>query len=507
MDRSFSIFFTSDIHGYFSDIDYVSGKRRAGGLSNCASSFRHDGNSLILDGGDTIQGSPFTYYYHKVPHDGPYLPAQVMNAAGVQFITLGNHDFNYGVSQIETYLSQLNATCLCANVEGIRGVEKTAVVTLDNGLRIGLTGVTSHYVKNWEPPENLEGVRVLNAFPAAEEAWKTLQDQNVDVTVCIYHGGFERDVRTDEILSETDENQGWRMCRELGFDLILTGHQHLKLENLEFSGTHTCQCPDKATGFIRVDAEVPDNRQEKSRFVSRFEPAGEERAPEVWSILAEEEAKAGEWLDRPVGHLDVPLQPLLHVIMAAKGSWIANFFNQVQLAASGADISVTCLGNTVKGFSREVSIRDVVSSYVFPNTLKTILVDRSVLKSALERCAEYFSIGEDRELTVSEAFQKPIVQHFNYDYFSGIETVIDIRNPAGQRVVSIRYQGKELEDGRQLKLCLNNYRATGAGGYPCYRGCPVIREQTEEISEMIMDYVSSHPLIRVDRKQWLKVIK
>ena len=96
--------------------------------------------------------------------------------------------------------------------------------------------------------------------------------------------------------------------------------------------------------------------------------------------------------------------------MAENGSLIANFFNQVQLEASGADLSVTSLANVVKGFNKQVTIRDVVATYVFPNTLQTLQVDRRVLKAGLERCAEYFELDEAGKLQVGQSFLKPIVR-------------------------------------------------------------------------------------------------
>jgi len=111
MKRKFTISYTSDIHGFFSDTDYSTGKTHAEGLCRCSCLFDRDKNSIVIDGGDTLQGSPFTYWYHKQKSGLQYLPAQIMNAAGYHFVTLGNHDFNYGKAVIEQFVEQLNAVC------------------------------------------------------------------------------------------------------------------------------------------------------------------------------------------------------------------------------------------------------------------------------------------------------------------------------------------------------------------------------------------------------------
>ena len=506
-NRSFAISYTSDIHGYFSNIDYASGKELASGLCNCAGLFARGENTLIIDGGDTLQGSPFTCYYQKNRRAGDYIPAQVMNAAGYQFITLGNHDFDFGVGQIEEYLAQLNARCLCANIEGIRGVEKTAVVTMENGLRVGLTGVTSHFVSCWEPPENLKGITVKNAFEAAAEAYDFLSAAGTDITVCIYHGGFENDVVSGREIFHTDENQGYRICRELGYDVLLAGHQHLQIDGGDLFGTHICQPPDKARGFLRLEVDVPDpDSDKKIKTVSHFVPAGEKRDESIWHVLASAEEQAARWLDRPVGYLDVPLTPEDSLSMALHGSLIANFFNQIQKEVTGADLSVTSLANAVPGFLENVSIRDVVSNYIFSNTLKVIAVDRHVIVAALERCAAYFELDEYGNPCISSTFLYPVPQHYNYDYFSGIQAVFNLRKPVGERVTSVLWQGRELDASQKLTLCVNSYRASGAGGYPVYPSCPVLSEQNREIVEIIMDYVGSHQRILVDKTKWLTVL-
>ena len=503
MNRNLTICFTSDIHGYFSDMDYAQGVAGSTGLSRCASTFPDDGNTLILDGGDTLQGSPLVYWLNRNPVEGARVSARAMSLAGYDFITLGNHDFNFGKQALETYIDNLEARCISANVEGVRGVERTAVVKLQNGLRVGITGVTTHFVNLWEKTENLVGIRVNDAFTAAKEALEELKQAQVDLTVCIYHGGFENDLETGELLSSTGENQAYRICRELDFDILLTGHQHQPKAGLELFGTHACQAPDRGKQYVRIDITVSEEGDvaAQSRMVTPGAP--EEGLAAFLAPLDEENAI---FLDQPVGELDISLEPGDHMEMAVNGSLIANFFNQVQLEVSGADLSVSSLANVVKGFNRQVTVRDVVATYVFPNTLKTLRVNRRILKAGLERSAEYFDLDEYGQLQVGRSFLMPIIQHYNYDYMSGLEVTMDVRKPIGDRVVSMRYQGKELEEDRMLTLCMNDYRATGTGGYPFYAQCELVKDQPTEISQMIIEYLDMHKSIVVDRKQWLKVI-
>ena len=501
--KQLTIYFTSDVHGYFSPVDYPTGEHADTGLANCMCRFQNDGNTLIIDGGDTLQGSPFTYYLHKNGLESPCVPAQIMNCAGYDFFTLGNHDFNYGQDYLRRYIRDMDARCLCANVQGLEGMQDYAIVTLQNGLRVGLTGIVTHHVNIWERPENLTGLTITEPVPAAAAALAAMKAEHVDITVCIYHGGFECDLDTGAAQTDSDENQGYRICRELDFDVLLTGHQHIPIAPRRVRNTYICQTPDKARQFARMELTLDSG---SLAMTGSLEAPGSQTDPSAAALLAPLDAAAARWLDTPVGHLDIPLLPQAHIVMAEQGSGIANFFNQVQLAASGADISCTSLGNEVKGFQRDITVRDVVATYIYPNTLQTLHVTRPVLKAALERCAQYFSLRPDGALEVSQDFLKPKVEHYNYDYFSGIHVTMDVRRPVSQRVTSIRYQGEELPEGKTLTLCMNNYRASGTGGYECFRDCEKVSELPTEISELIMDYVLAHGSLTVDKTRWLTVL-
>lgn len=498
--KDLKIYFTSDMHGYFSPIDYGTNKKIQSGMINCASEYLKKENTLIIDGGDTLQGSPFTYYLHKNGDLEPSIGAKLMNLAGYDYITLGNHDFNYGQKVLNEYLSALDAKCLCCNVKGVKNVYEYDIIE-KNGLKIGLTGAVTHFVNLWEKKENLVGIEIKEPLEDLKRIEKIFEENKVDLKICIYHGGFEKDVDTGVLLSDTKENQAYEICESLSYDILLTGHQHIGIENKKVINTYTCQTPDKARQYIEMDVDLKNKLDVTSKLVN----PGTYLKKEMLDYVEPYEEECSKWLDVPVGFLDEKLEPKDKLDMAINGSYIANFFNQVQLASSGADISGTSLANEVKGFEKEVTIRDVVATYIYPNTLETLVVDRATLKKGLEKSAEYFEI-EDGKLKIADSFLKPKVAHYMYDFISGIDVTFDITRKIGDRVTSIIYKGKELDDNTKLTYCMNNYRAGGTGGYEFYLDCPKAKSQPTEIAEMIMDYISTNKNITVDKKNYVKVI-
>ena len=391
MEQTLKIYFTSDVHGYFYPTTYGDLKRKDLGLFSFARDFKKDENTLVIDGGDILQGSAFAYYCRQ-KSGSPQAIADIMNDCGYDYYTLGNHDFNYGMDYQNAYIEAHHGACVCQNVvdEAGRACHPYVIHTLGNGLRVGIVGIVTDYVNVWERKENLAGICITDPFEAAKEALLHLKKE-VDITLCIYHGGFECDLKTGERLQKTTENVGYRICKELDFDILLTGHQHQAKAGLQLFGTYACQSPDRCRQCVRMDAEVSADGDvtAHSRLVEPGKP--DER---LAAFLAPLDAQNAVFLDQPLGELDIPLLPGDHMEMAENGSLIANFFNQVQLEASGADLSVTSLANVVKGFNKQVTIRDVVATYVFPNTLQTLQVDRRVLKAGLERCAEYFELDD-----------------------------------------------------------------------------------------------------------------
>lgn len=258
--KDLKIYFTSDLHGYVYPTDYVGRNEKNIGLLNIINHFNKDGNTLIIDGGDTIQGSPFTNYLSNSEFDIHPI-ATIMNTGGYDFITLGNHDFNYGKEYLKKYLNNLNANCLCTNV-----IDKTnelpilpyKIKTIENGLKVGLMGFTTDFITRWERPENIENIDIIDTFDSIKKHYDTVKEQ-CDVIIGVYHGGFEYDLESHKQLSTTKENIAYKICKEFDFDILLTGHQHLPIANMTLHGTHIAQTPHNGSKFLELKLTIDDN--------------------------------------------------------------------------------------------------------------------------------------------------------------------------------------------------------------------------------------------------------
>lgn len=501
-EKTLQIYFTSDLHAFIYPTDYRSQEERNIGLFKCANRFRKDGNTLIIDGGDVLQGSPLGAFCHDSQEDASSF-AEIMNCCGYDYVTLGNHDFNYGMAYLDSYLDALHARCVCQNALRDDGSVRfpSRIHILENGLRIGIVGIVTDHVNVWERPEHLTGLTITDPLSAAREALEALKGR-VDLTICVYHGGFERDLSTGRVLSRSTENIAYRLCQELDVDILLTGHQHMCIPGQSLFGTFVVQAPDSGKAFISLKTVVLNGHKS---YNSQAVAAGGVCDLMLLERFSAMEQGAQSWLDIVVGHLNHPLLPAPPLVMAAEGSAIADFFNEVQLCCSGAQLAATSLANEIAGFPQVVRRRDVLTAYPYTNTLTVLRVTGKILRQAMERSAEYFSINDDGLLCVADAFLKPKVEHYNYDYYAGVDYVIDVSKPVGQRIKELTYQGQEVADNDEFTICLNSYRASGAGGYPEYTQCQVLQEINMEMSDLILEFFKKIPEVSLQNHHYFRI--
>ncbi|MCR5669590.1 MAG: bifunctional metallophosphatase/5'-nucleotidase [Butyrivibrio sp.] len=493
------IVFTSDTHGHLYPVNYAQNCPETAGLFCVAEQITKDENTLVIDGGDSLQGTPLTMYYIEHRNEYGFHPiAEGFNAMGLDFYTLGNHDFNFGYDVILDYVKEMKATLVCANVEdkrGALGIKKSVVKVLGDGTRVGITGAVTGYVNVWEQKEHLTELEVTEPIPALKKELEELKGK-CDITVCIYHGGFEEDLKTGKLFSQTTENQACRISRELDFDILLTGHQHMAVEGVNIAGTHGVQPLDQAVTYCLVEADKKDEGWDiRSELVPVKDPGeGYQEIKKAHAFMDVLNQQIDKWLDEPIGCLENSIVPEGKLEAALNGSKVAAIFNQVELEFTGADFACTSLSNEPLGLEKDITVRDVLGIYQFANTVQVKGVTKSVLKEALERCAQYYDYDEQTgKVSVSKVFLRPKVEHYNYDFYAGLEYSFDITRPVGDRVVMLKkLDGTELSDDETYTLATSDYRATGTGGYECIGKCPVVRSYTDEMPDLLISFIKRH---------------
>lgn len=510
---TFQVLQTSDLHGYIYPFSYTSKLEEPIGLAKISSIVKklRTPNTILIDSGDTIQGSPITFYQSKKCVDKVNPMAKIFNYMRYDYVTIGNHDFNYGKEYLNNYITNLDSTILNCNLLNMKSKSPFTGISYDikkiDGVKIGIIGVTTHYITNWENSENIKGIEILDAFTQTKKTVELIRDK-VDFLIVNYHGGFERDLETNELLTlDTSENQGSKMINEIkGIDLLLTGHQHRSLKGIRNNTIYT-QPGFNGQSLSKVVIEYDKNSLSYDLIENCIVTLDTVKADnEVLRLVQETEDQTQEFLDTPVGHLDKDMLIIDQFEARINKHPLISLINHIQLQYSKADISLCGLGNSVSGFRKEITIRDVIGTYIYPNTLVVKELSGHVLKQALEKTAEFFDI-EDNEFTISDQFKYPKLQLYAYDMYDGIEYTINVSKPVGSRITTLTKDGQQLDLDKNYSVAMNSYRSTGGGDYFFIKNSKTIIDTQKEVIDLLLEYILDKNHIVISHTENIKVIK
>ncbi len=289
-----------------------------------------------------------------------------------------------------------------------------------------------------------------------------------------------------------------------GIDILLTGHQHREIAQTLDNGVTILQtgCNGHSVGKVKVIFEKTEQKWVKKNSYAQLLPVqGIEADKDVLSLVADYEEKTQKWLDQPIGiiHGDMRISDAMQTRL--QDHPFIEFINKIQMDIANVSISCTSLfHNTSPGFPKHVTMRDIVSNYIYPNTLKVIRVTGADIKDALELSASYFTLNKVGDIIVNPAFIEPKPAHYNYDMWEGISYVLNISKPIGERVESLQYKGATLDINEEYDVVMNNYRANGGGNFFMFQNKPVIKDIPTDMSELIANYILKHKKNRSNEK-------
>ena len=421
-----TILYTNDIHGHInpfrlSDFDILKGGFAS--LATYIKKIREEEKELIiLDAGDVYQGG-----IESAKSMGKEI-MQIMNDIGYTAITLGNHEFDYGIEHLKELknLSKfhfLNCNILNKNTGKLLDFVEPYIIVNIKGKKIGIIGLIMKNAKRIIMPKYTKDIEIVDPAESVKKYIDILKQEKVDIIIVLSHQGFEEDTKLASIVP--------------GINVIIGGHDN---QNVEFQDPVNKTMIYQSYGFaacvgkldiIFQNGEITYNNQ-----IIDLDPSAYPPDTEILKIVNQYQ-KDLEYLDTIIGETEVAMDAPYGEV----GSSLGNLITDAMRYKTGADIAFENSGgiraNLKKG---PIRIRDIYEISTFVNYLVTMEMTGEQILELLETS----------------------VMDGNYVLqVSGIEFSYSLSKPNGKRIINATINGKPIDKKKKYKVVTEDYLATG----------------------------------------------
>ena len=459
------IFHTNDMHARVQNSD---DNGQSIGLAEMSAAVKtvkaQNPATLWLDAGDTFHGMPMI----TISKGENMIP--LLNEAGLDAMTAGNHDFNYGSAQLERLAKQLNFPILDANVvrkSNHKNIFKPYKIFKLNGIKVGVFGLSTPECAFKTNPSNVSTVEFLNPVEISKEMIKTLRPK-CDVLIAVMHMGVDA---SSEFTSE-------RIARETdGIDLIVDGHSHTALaEGLKIKNTLIVQTGwhEYRLGKATFDVENHKIISKHAELLDADDIKAINPVPDkkILAKLAEVNAKADKLLDEVVAHSDKELSSD-RLLVRRNESELGNLAADSFRWEAKTDIAVINGGGLRDNLpAGDVRKRDIMAIFPFGNTLRVAEIDGKTIRAMLEHSVEYYPASFGGFLNVS-----------------GMKFSYDPSKPAKHRVTDIFIGDMPLDDNKTYTIALADFQTAGGDDYSMLTNLKIIGE-LGTFDEIFADYLN-----------------
>ncbi|GGT23721.1 bifunctional metallophosphatase/5'-nucleotidase [Streptomyces purpureus] len=530
---SFTVMGTTDLHGhvfnwdYFTDREFDDKAHNDVGLAKISTLVeqvrKEKGrrNTLLIDAGDTIQGTQLSYYYAKIDpitaRRGPVHPmAQAMNAIGYDAAALGNHEFNYGIPVLRKFEEQCDFPLLGANALDAKTLRPAfrpysmhrLRTPCGRDVRVAVLGLTNPGIALWDKA-NVQGRMV---FPGLEEQaakWvPKLRSMGADVVIVSAHSGSSGTSSYGDQLPYV-ENAAALVAEQVpGIDAILVGHAHTEIAEYRVTNKETGKdvvLSEPLKWGQRLTLFGFDLVWEKGRWV--VEKVGARvlnsntvaEDARITRLLTDEHRKVVAYVNQVIGTSTVAMstaeaawkdEPIIDLINHVQAETVRAALAGGEHAALPVLSQASCFSRTAGIPAGQVTIKDAAGLYPFENTLEARVLTGAQLKDYLEYSAKYYvrtpagAPVEPAKLSNAEG-----TPDYNYDALYGLTYEIDIARAVGSRIVNLSFEGRPVDPAARFVLAVNNYRASGGGAFPHIAGAPQVWANSDEIRNTIIQWV------------------
>ena len=504
-EESITILETTDIHGVILPFDFIEKENLNASLANVSGyikKLKKEKDAIfLLDNGDNLQGQPEVYFYNFIDTVSPHFLSEVMNYLGYDAGTVGNHDIEAGHSVYDRLVKKYNFPLLAANAVDIvtgKPYFRPYIILEKKNIRIAVFGLITPSIPNGLPPELYSGIEFKDMVETATLWMPEILRQNPDLVVGLFHSGWDRDNEEYIKNNPLDENGSAAVAFNVpGFDIIFNGHDH-RTANEKFvnkagdtvlilnggSRSENIAQADVTFSSGKINGKKQKNITGKVIEVKDYKPD-----PEFLERFKSQEKTVLAYVNKVIGNSTSTISSRDAYFGP---SAFVDMIHAIQLEITGADISFAApLSFDVRIAEGPVTVGDMFKLYRYENMLYTMTLSGEEIKKYLEYSySEWlntmkspddyllkFRLGQDGKpfLTDGKAWTRN--QSYNFDSASGIDYLVDVSKPEGERVII-----KSLADGRPFdklktyKAALSSYRGNGGGGH-LVRGAGINKDE------------------------------
>jgi len=524
----FRLLETTDLHSNMMDFDYYKdtptekfGLVRTATL--IAAARKEAANSVLVDNGDIIQGSPLGDYVAATGlKQGEIHPVyKAMNTLDYTVGNLGNHEFNYGLDYLQQAISGAKFPYINANIIDIHSGKplftpfliKAEEVTDRQGnkhqLKVGYIGFVPPQIMVWDR-KNLSGKITVEDITETARKWvPEMRRQGADLIVAIPHSGL-----SSEPWHAMAENSVYYLSQVPGIDAILFGHAHAVFPSQDFAAIKGADIAKSTLngvpavmpgmwgdhlGVVDLVLNNDSGRWRVSEATAQARPIYDTAAkkslaaedPALLKVMAPDHSATREFVSKPIGKsADVMYSylslvqddPTVQIVNNAQRDYVEHF---IQGDPDLADLPVLSAAAPFKAGGRKndpasyvevekgpLTFRNAADLYLYPNTLVVVKASGKEVKEWLE-C----SAGQFNQIDPHSAKPQPLInwdfRTYNFDVIDGVSYQIDVTQPArydaecqlindqASRIRDLTFQGKAIDPNATFLVATNNYRAWG----------------------------------------------
>ncbi|HLP08225.1 MAG TPA: 5'-nucleotidase C-terminal domain-containing protein [Opitutaceae bacterium] len=500
-----SVAATTDTHAHVYPVDYFTNRSTQDGLAKIQTLIlqarKADPELILLDCGDTIQGTPLGYHHMRYAPERPDPTILVMNHMGYVCMTVGNHEFNFGREYLAKASSEARFPWLSANI--VRKADQKPVFTpyvikVVKGVRVAILGITTPGIPYWENPDRIADLDFLDPIETAARYVSILRSQeHADIVVLAAHMGLEEDLSTAAQPPNLIPHES--TCIAIaktvpGIDLLFMGHTHRNTPALIIGDTVISQAGRWADRLAQAEIFLERAAPEQPwRVIARGATTNaptDKTEPDaaVLALVKTDHEETQAWLAHPIGTCSTTITG-----QAAReaDSAILDLVHRVQLEAGHADISFAASFNPSSHINQgQVTVRDIYSLYTYENTLAVVEITGREVKAALEHSASYYLPFEPGKTVAQLA--NPRAPGYNFDTAEGVEYEIDLHRPVGERIRNLTRRGQPLDLDAKFRVAINSFRKNGGGGYGMFRDAKPVTNDSREIRDLILEWIETH---------------